>query len=370
MKKKFILSLLLVCTVFITTGCETESAPIKSDIYPEFIQIEESQLYEKGDVYTPLKDVIVFDAADGDITAQVTVAGTNPMGLNDLNEITNAGSFVVSYVATNSAGNTTQKNVTVTVTIVYDDSDLDYELVWFDEFDYTGLPDSTKWLFEEGGSGWGNGESQYYTANDLDNASVANGVLTITAIKEDYASNEYTSARLNSTGEGDWTYGKFEIKAKLPVGTGVWPAIWMLPTDWIYGGWPESGEIDIMEYVGYDVNRVYYTIHTEAYNHSIGTQIGANALYEDVGNVYHEYQLEWLPDVLIWSIDDVEVFRYSVPAGAPINSSTWPFDTDFHLMLNIAVGGSWGGAQGIDTDIWPQTMDIDYVRVYQATNLD
>lgn len=369
--RKRLYIVLTFLTVLLVSGC-TKDSPIEpvNHYYPEIMTSVEYQSYEKGDLYTPLEGFLVFDTVDGDITDQVELKGLPQLGLDDDYQITKSGSFTITYVYTNSGGNSIQKSITVNVSIPYDESGLDYQLVWSDEFDYTGLPDSSKWYLETGGSGWGNGESQYYTRNDADNAYVSDGYLTITAIKEQYNNNEYTSARLNSTNEGSFLYGRFDIMAKLPSGTGVWPAIWMLPTNWEYGNWPASGEIDIMEYVGYDVNTIYYTIHTAAYNHMQGTQIGGHDTYSDVSNTFHKYSLEWLPDVLVWYIDDVEVFRYSVPTGANVDSTTWPFDIEFHLMLNIAVGGSWGGAQGVNDDIFPQEMVIDYVRVYQATNLD
>lgn len=141
------------------------------------------------------------------------------------------------------------------------------EPVWADEFNYTGEPDPAKWGYDIGGSGWGNNELQYYT-NSRSNSNVADGTLKITARKENVEGKEYSSARLVSKDKGDFLYGRFEIKAKLPTGRGTWPALWMLPTNWAYGGWPESGEIDIMEHVGYDQDRVHITVHTEAYNHS------------------------------------------------------------------------------------------------------
>src|SRR5688572_27819291 len=141
---------------------------------------------------------------------------------------------------------------------------------WADEFEYTGKPDASKWGYDIGGGGWGNNELQYYTDN-IKNAAVAKGLLMITAIREPAGGREYSSARLVSKNKGDFLYGRIEVKAKLPTGKGTWPAIWMLPTDWEYGGWPSSGEIDIMEHVGFDQDRVHITVHTEAYNHSIGT---------------------------------------------------------------------------------------------------
>lgn len=244
----------------------------------------------------------------------------------------------------------------------------EYVAVWCDEFDVDGLPDNTKWSYDVGGHGWGNGELQYYTENDLDNARVEDGNLIITAIKENYGGSGYTSARMITKDKGDWLYGKIQVKAKLPSGVGTWPAIWMLPTEWAYGGWPYSGEIDIMEHVGYDKNNVYSTIHTGAYNHMLNTQIGFS--YEDttLETDFHVYEIEWEPGVIKTYIDG---FHYASFGYNPdyseglLVSDAWPFDEEFHLILNIAVGGSWGGQQGVDPNIWPQEMVVDYVRVYQ-----
>lgn len=244
----------------------------------------------------------------------------------------------------------------------------DYIPVWCDEFDYEGLPNSDKWSYDVGGHGWGNNELQYYTENDLDNANVKNGFLTITARKEAMENKAYTSARLVTKGKGDWLYGKIQIKAKLPSGVGTWPAIWMLPTDWSYGGWPYSGEIDIMEHVGYDMNKVYSTIHTGAYNHTLGTQIGFEYTSNTLETDFHVYEIEWEPGIIKSYIDGIlyATFTYNPDTSEGIKlSDAWPFDDEFHLILNIAVGGSWGGQQGVDTDIWPQEMVVDYVRVYQ-----
>lgn len=234
-------------------------------------------------------------------------------------------------------------------------------LVWSDEFDYTGLPDETKWDYDVGGHGWGNNELQYYTAERPENARVENGLLTIEARKENFEGSDYTSARLVSRNNGDWTYGRFEIRAKLPRGRGTWPAIWMLPTDWLYGGWPASGEIDIMEHVGYDMNRIHGTVHTEAFNHSKGTQRGRSILASNVDEEFHIYSIDWWPDRIEFFMDGEHYFTFT---NSESGFAVWPFDQRFHLLLNIAVGGNWGGAQGIDDSIYPQKMEVDYVRVY------
>ncbi|WP_235337098.1 glycoside hydrolase family 16 protein [Pontibacter korlensis] len=232
---------------------------------------------------------------------------------------------------------------------------------WADEFNYTGLPDNSKWGYDLGGGGWGNNELQYYT-DKASNASVANGVLTITAKKEAESGMDYTSARLVTKNKGDFKYGRFEIRAKLPTGRGTWPAIWMLPTDWEYGGWPKSGEIDIMEHVGYDQNNVHITVHTEAYNHGKGTQKGKSKIIPTASTAFHNYRVDWTPYAIRGYIDDQQVFEF-INEGK--GYASWPFDKRFHLLLNIAVGGNWGGAQGVDPAVFPQSMEVDYVRVYK-----
>lgn len=233
--------------------------------------------------------------------------------------------------------------------------------VWADEFDYTGNPDPSKWDYDLGGHGWGNNELQFYT-NDPGNVKVEDGVLVITAMKESVEGNDYTSGRLVSREKGDFLYGRIEVSAKLPAGRGTWPAIWMLPTDWKYGSWPKSGEIDIMEHVGYDQDRVHITVHTEAYNHTIGTQVGKSKVIDQVTEAFHKYRIDWTPNRITGFIDDAQVFSFKNEGKG---SATWPFDRRFHLLLNIAVGGNWGGVEGVDENAFPATMEIDYVRVYE-----
>ncbi len=245
-----------------------------------------------------------------------------------------------------------------------DHSQPSWQLVWADEFSVNGLPDSSKWGYDVGGHGWGNQEKQYYTARRYENARVENGMLIIEARRDFYEGHEYTSARLVSRNKGDWTYGKFEIRAKLPSGRGTWPAIWMLPTQWTYGNgsWPDNGEIDIMEHVGYNPGVVHASIHCHTYNHSIQTQKTATIPVPDATTAFHVYSLIWNSAKIEIFVDDRLYFTF---ANEGTGWQVWPFDKDFHLLLNIAVGGTWGGAQGIDTSIFPQQMVVDYVRVYQ-----
>jgi len=238
-------------------------------------------------------------------------------------------------------------------------------LVWSDEFDYSGLPDPNRWGYDEGGHGWGNNELQYYTRSRTQNARVENGVLIIEAIKEAYSGRDYTSARLVTRGKGDWLYGRIEARAKLPGGRGTWSAIWMLPTDWAYGNWPSSGELDIMEHVGYDPQKVYGTAHTEAYNHKLGTQKGGSYTGSDWETGFHVYAIEWDENSVSFFVDNQKYYTF-VNEGS---WEKWPFDKRFHLILNLAIGGSWGAAQGVDDNIFPTRMEVDYVRVYQSADL-
>jgi len=235
-------------------------------------------------------------------------------------------------------------------------------LVWSDEFNYKGLPDSTKWSYDAGGHGWGNNELQNYTVRRPENARVENGHLVVEARRERRDSSDYTSARLVTKNKGDWKYGRIVVRAQLPAGKGMWPAIWMLPTKWLYGGWPHSGEIDIMENVGYMPDSVFGSIHTGAYNHVIHTQRTKGKYFTDLSKAFHVYEVDWTAEGVRFLIDGKSYFYF---ANEHKSSEEWPFDQAFHLILNVAVGGNWGGKYGVDTSIFPQRMLVDYVRVYQ-----
>jgi beta-glucanase (GH16 family) len=241
------------------------------------------------------------------------------------------------------------------------------ELVWSDEFETDGVPDSSKWDYDLGDGcpnncGWGNNELQSYT-RDTKNVRVEGGRLIVEARQDSSVGKGFTSAKIVSRKKGDWLYGRFEIKAKLPRGKGTWPAIWMLPTDWKYGGWPSSGEIDIMEHVGYDPGVIHGTVHTESYNHIKGTQKGEKITMADAQDDFHVYAINWTADKIDFYIDDKAY--YTVVRDSKEDYKGWPFDQRFYLIMNLAVGGNWGGAQGIDSSIWPQKMEVDYVRVYR-----
>ncbi len=241
------------------------------------------------------------------------------------------------------------------------------KMVWQDEFNGSGLPDSTKWGYDLGSGcpnlcGWGNNELQYYTAHRSENARVENGLLLIEARREKWLENKnYTSARLVSKNKGDWKYGRMEARIKCPGGRGTWAAFWMLPTDWKYGGWPHSGEVDIMEHVGFKSDTVYATAHTAAFTNTKGTENTRGFFLPDTESAFHVYAVEWRPDRMDFFVDDV---RYNTFLNQNKTSSEWPFDQSFHLILNLAVGGNWGAMKGVDETIWPRRMEVDYVRVY------
>jgi beta-glucanase (GH16 family) len=242
----------------------------------------------------------------------------------------------------------------------------DAVLIWSDEFETDGLPDPAKWRYDVGGGGWGNDEAQFYTEARVENARVEDGRLIIEARQEPWpsarrAENDYTSARLVSKGFGDWTYGRVEVRAKVPAGRGTWPAIWMLPTGNAYGTWPRSGEIDIMEHVGYDMGTVHGSLHTLANNWLTGTQPTGSTSVPTVAEAFHTYAVEWSPEAIRFFVDE-EMYYEAINEGT--GWEAWPFDQPFHLILNLAVGGFWGGREGIDPDIWPARLEIEYVRVY------
>ncbi len=252
-----------------------------------------------------------------------------------------------------------------------DHAPIGYQLVFSDEFDTDGMPDPAKWDYDthRNKQGWYNEEAQYYARARPKNVRIADGVLIIEAHAEqldardfpDYGGQKYTSTRLMTKGRAAWTYGFYEIRAKLPCGVGTWPAIWMLPeADGIR--WPDGGEIDIMEHVGFVPGELNQTVHTKALNHVLGTHNLVKTPLPTACSAMHRYQLWWTPDYLIMGVDDQPRFMQINTDGDP---AKWPFDAPMHLLLNVAVGGTWGGEQGISADAFPAAMEVDYVRVYQ-----
>lgn len=240
------------------------------------------------------------------------------------------------------------------------------KLAWTEEFDYSGLPDKSKWDYETGYVR--NNELQYYTCKNIENARVADGYLIIEAIKKDSSDMKYTSASINTYGKKHFFRGRLEIRAKLPSGRGIWPAIWMLGVDFPEKGWPECGEIDIMEYVGYDTETIYSTVHTPGHienktkNPKQGDKgVQSKTRVSDATSEFHIYAMEWTEDCLIFFIDGKKTFTYT-RKDRP--ESYWRFDKEHYLIINLAVGGTWGGLKGIDETIFPAKYYIDWIRYY------
>lgn len=237
-------------------------------------------------------------------------------------------------------------------------------LVWSDEFNDKGLPDSNKWKYDTGYLR--NNEMQYYTNKRLENAEVKAGILTITARNDSMkrGNNIYpvTSAALSTQGKADWTYGRFEVRAKIPSSLGTWPAIWMLGSNISKAGWPACGEIDIMEHVGYMPDTLHFNVHTEKYNHVKKTNKGVKVPYPEPYTDYHVYAIEWFKDHIAWYFDERKVFTFN---NEGTGDGAWPFDKPEFIILNLAFGGDWGGQKGVNLHSLPQAFMIDYVRVYQ-----
>lgn len=249
-----------------------------------------------------------------------------------------------------------------------------YELVFQDEFSVDGMPDESKWNYDtyRNPEGWYNNEKQYYSRARAKNSRVENGHLIIEAHREtvsktefpDSSGQKYTSARMFTNERASWTYGFFEIKAKVPCGRGTWPAIWTLPEDPDVT-WPNGGEIDIMEHVGYQPGVVHQTIHTQSFNFTNGGQKTTEFKVPDACDTMHRYQMLWTPEFVLLGINDAPKFLYK-NEGKGV--SKWPFDKPHHLLLNVAVGGDWGGQKGIDNRVFPARMEVDYVRIYQLND--
>ena len=237
-------------------------------------------------------------------------------------------------------------------------------LVWSDEFDTPGHPDPARWNREHGFVR--NQELQFYTTNRLENASVRGGVLSLTARREDFAGARYTSACLTTEGRFAMRHGRLEVRARIPSGRGFWPAIWLLGTNIHTVGWPACGEIDVMENVGFDPERIVSTIHTRraAGDPRSHFSSGQGRNFPRPWEGFHVYAMTWRPDRIEFFYDDQPVHTFRKDGQPPEH---WPFDQPFYLLLNLAIGGTWGGQHGVDDRLFPQSMDVDYVRVYETS---
>jgi beta-glucanase (GH16 family) len=313
-----------------------------------------------------IKDLDVMRARDGKVDSALTV--TVP-GV----EVTD-GELSIEFVA--SAGVPTLSALVVRSQVRPTQA---WRLAWSDEFQ-TDVLDEEKWSINVWPARKVNDEDQAYTPREK-NLRIENGKLVIEAHLEDYEDAAYTSGRVHSSGKGDFHYGRVEVRAKLPRGMGTWPAIWMLPSDpfryattceagadWqgssSCDAWPNSGEIDIMEHVGHEMGHVHGTVHNEAYYWQKWEQRKGRILIDDVDQDFHVYALEWTPERIDIFVDETHYFSY---LNEKNGWQAWPYDQPFHVILNIAVGGMWGrSGGGIDDEIFPQRMEVDYVRIYEA----
>lgn len=259
-----------------------------------------------------------------------------------------SGTYNVNVIARSSSNLTISKSIQVTVAVAL-------SLVWSDEFNTDGAPDAAKWGYDigTGSGGWGNNELQYYT-NRVDNVTISGGTLKIIAKKETYSGSAYTSARLLTKDKFSFKYGKVEFSAKLPTGAGTWPAIWSLGNNFTTVGWPACGEIDFMEHVGNQQNKIFGTLHHPG--HSGGNADGGTVVISNASTAFHKYTVEWTSAFIKFSVDDVPFFTFP-------NTALLPFNQNFFLIMNVAMGGNFGGM--VDPAFVSSTMEVDYIRVYQ-----
>lgn len=289
-----------------------------------------------------------------DSTASITLSGNSPANYSRTTlKLSIAGAELTTA---NVASYTAKGNVLF-------EGNPNWTLVFADEFNGSGKPDRTKWTVDPRPKGWINGEQQVYTDTTRDNAQVRNGRLVITGKKDFPTGNTtepWSSARLITQGKFDFLYGRVEVRARLPRARGSWPAIWLMPTTSAYGGWPKSGELDVMEHVGNNFGTVLSTIHTQNHNWTNGGGISNSKKLMDADTVYHVYTMEWAPDTIRFIYDTTQILSYANPHT---DWKDWPFDQKFHLILNLAIGGGMGGSI-VEAD-WPDSMLVDYARVYQ-----
>jgi beta-glucanase (GH16 family) len=322
---------------------------------PNEVSVAPSNLNLTTDINTDGSGNVVFTAkADNAVSFDFEFgngeAKTSSTGIVNYT-YTTAGTniYPVTVTAKSSSNLKIKKTIEITVTV----GNSNPSLYWSEEFNTNGAPDATKWGYDLGAGGWGNSELEYYTSRSQ-NVIVEGGVLKIKAIKESYNGSEYTSTRLLSKDKFAFTYGKIEVKAKLPAGVGTWPAIWMLGSDIGTAGWPACGEIDIMEHRGSELNKIFGTLHYPG--HSGGNADGSTKVITNATTEFHVYSVDWTATSIKIYVDDVLYHTVT-------NSSSIPFNHNFFIILNVAMGGTFGGS--VDPNFTNATMEVDYIRLYK-----
>lgn len=316
-----------------------------------------------GSDFTAQQGTLQFEAQQQEATIEVPILGDEVKeGDEDFSVtlINASGAAIESATATGTIRNDDTILPSDNDGYISPESYAGYQLVWQDEFAGTAI-DGNSWTFEEGGHGWGNAELQYYTKR-AENAYLANGKLVIEARRENYSGSTYTSARLTTQGKREFMFGRIDIRAKLPKGQGIWPALWMLGDDFKTVGWPACGEIDIMEVLGHEPNKTYGTIHwgNQGASSSQKTTGSLTLKQDDFSQKYYVFSLVWRQNRLEWYVDDVLFFTTTNQNVA----GSYPFNKPFFFIFNVAVGGNWPGAPNASTT-FPQQMQVDYVRVFQ-----
>lgn len=326
------------------SACSKKSSPGNSNIAPSNLTVQAIVNPDSSGSVSftaSATNTVSYDYDFGNGIYQTVADG------NVVYKYPSAGTYSVNVVAKSAGGQTISQSIQVTVAFKV-------SLLWSDEFDTPGAPDATKWTYDigTGSNGWGNNELEYYTSRS-DNVIVSNGTLKIIAKKESYSGSAYTSARMLTKGLFSFQYGKIEIRAKLPAGTGTWPGIWMLGNNFTTVGWPACGEIDIMEQNGSTKNTVYGTMHYPTQKNPYGD--GGTTTVSTATTDFHRYATIWSAASIQLLVDDV--VYYTLP-----NNSSIPFNQNFFIILNLAMGGNFGGT--VDPAFTTDQMEIDYVRVY------
>ncbi|WNM18078.1 glycoside hydrolase family 16 protein [Flavobacterium capsici] len=352
MKKVKLILVIVFCVLIPLISCSSDSGDNSSNNKPSNLVVNTEIVgltasLPNGDGSGVVNFIISADNATSYklLIGTETITSTSGIVSHTFNQSgTNTYTIYVSAYNGNEFISTTV-NLTVYVTP---------SLVWSDEFNVNGSPDNTKWSYETGtgSGGWGNNELQYYT-NRPENVKVENGLLKITAIKENYSGSAYTSGRIVTKDKYSVKYGRIDIRAKLPIGGGTWPALWMLGNNISSAGWPACGEIDIMEHVGNDLNRIHGTLHYPG--HSGGNADSSSILISNVSSEFHVYSIDWNASFIKFYVDNQLFYTFN-------NGGNLPFNQPFFFILNCAMGGNFGGS--VDPNFVSSTLEVDYVRVY------